>query len=663
MGTLQAALSWARRGFSVFPLREFDKEPIHDAWYNFATTDEAKIRAMWTDPVLGTEREYNIGTLCTDMVVIDIDVKKGKDGYNEYAALGGHYDTLVVQTPTGGFHCYFHAPDSSNAPLSRSIDVRSHNGYVVAPGSRLPGYGTEEYKVINDRPMDRIPEHIRTLLKPPHVRPPTEAEIDYTVDSEAAIQAAIGYLQSAPVAIEGQRGDETTFITAARLVRELGLSGSAAFCLMRDYWNERCLPPWPLEMLAQKVENATQYGSASAGRLVAEFLFDGIPDVMPKMPTVFDQLNIDFGNAIVPGQIRPRPWLVERMLMREAVTILMAAGSAGKSSVSLALAAHVALGLDFAGFHTRAKVKVMVYNGEDDLEEQSRRLQAVCMVYELDYEEVKKNIMLLSSKQTKLDLVSCEFRKPTRNEAIISHIIQRASAPDVGLLILDPLVKIHKCDESDNVQMDFVMETLTDIASSADVAVMALHHTTKGGNSSQEARIGNMDIGRGASAIVNAARVAFTLLNASASDAEDYGFEPEERHAWVRLDDAKMNLSLASDKATWFHKEGQKIMSGDIVGVLKHDVLQKSKVNIRLRVGRTLIQNMITNGVGSYNLTRICAILKQQEPLWANLKDADIKSRVEGMFSTPVEIDGHTLHVARTMNEKTKKDDVLFTVR
>lgn len=658
MGTLQAALEWARRGFPVFPLRENEKEPIHDAWQNIATTDEATIRALWTDPVLRTERNYNIGTLCTNMVVVDIDVKDGKDGYNQYAQIGGHYDTLVVQTPTGGFHCYFNAPDSSNSPISDAIDIRSHNGYVLAPGSSLPGVGSETYRIINDRAMAWVPSPVEKLLRPPYVR--SEVEFDVTLDTEASIQAAIGFLQSAPVAVQGQRGDETTFVTAARLVREMGLSLGAAFSLMRDHWNERCLPPWPLDELLRKVENACQYGTAGAGKLTAEALFGHL--VIPPVPSPFRSDEMSWGNAIAPERIRPRPWLVDRMLMSEAVTLLMAAGSAGKSSVSLALAAHLALGLDFAGYKTHKVCKTIVYNGEDDLEEQSRRLLAVCMSYGFDFNEVKKNVMLLSSKQIKMDLVANDFRRPVRNDALVNHLINEASDPEVGLIILDPLVKVHKCDESDNVQMDYVMETLTDIAQASKVAVLALHHTSKG-NSKQEDRIGNMDIGRGASAIVNASRIAFTLLNASAQDAEDYGMQDEERMTWVRMDDAKMNLALSSNQATWFRKEGVRIPSLDVVGVLRHDILEKNHQHIRIRVARILINNMTVNGVGSMTLNGVARVLKAEEPLWANKTDIEIKKRVEGLFSTPTEIEGSVLHVTRQMNEKSKKEDVMLTLR
>lgn len=650
MGTLTAALSWAERGFPVFPLRENEKEPAIDDWVNVATTDPATIRALWTDPVLRHERNYNIGVKCNDFVVVDIDVKAGKDGCTEYAQLQGHYDTLVVQTPSGGYHCYFRGPDSSNAPISKSIDIRSHNGYVVAPGSVINGV---PYHIINNREMALVPSLISNLLQAPLVR--AEADADLTLDTPAAIEAGRRFLESAAPAIEGQRGDETTFITAARLVREMALSVPAAFVLMRDHWNDKCVPPWPLDQLYAKVENASQYGTAEFGKLSFDLTFGHLN--IPEPPTVFEQMETTWGNAILPDRIPHRPWLVERMLMEGAVTLLLAAGSAGKSSVSLALAAHLSQGLDFAGYKAKRPCKTIVYNGEDDLHEQSRRLLAVCMAYNFDYNAVKKNIMLLSPRELKMDLVTSDGRRPVRNDTLVQHIIKEASADDVGLLILDPLVKIHKCDESDNVQMDYVMETLTNIAAEARVAVMALHHTTKT-NGRTEEKQGNMDVSRGASAIVNAARIAFTMFNASAQDAEDYGLNDDERYMWVRLDDAKMNLALATDKATWFRKEGLKIPSQDVVGVLKHEVLEKSHTHITSRVAETLISTMSANGVAAMGMPQAIAILKTSVPLWANKTDIEIRRRIEGMFTVAFTVQGKTLRIVREASDDKKAEKI-----
>lgn len=649
MGTLNAALAWAARGFRVFPLQENTREPALAGvdWHDLATTDPSMLRDLWTDPVLRTEHNYNIGCVCTDYVVVDIDVKNGKKGYEEYVAMGGTFDTLVVQTTSGGYHLYFHGPDSSNAPLSNGVDIRSHRGYVVAPGSVIDG---KPYVVVSERDLSWIPEPIERRLAPPYVRKDLEVSLEL-IDNAANVEAGRRFVESAPVAVEGQRGDETTFITAARLVREMALSVDTAFCLLRDHWNDRCSPPWELGELYQKVQNAAAYGSADLAALSPETLFAKVEVIAPP-PSVFEQASISWGNAIMPATIQPRPWVVDRLLMKGAVTLLLAAGSAGKSSVSIALAAHLALGLDFAGFKAKYPCKTIIYNGEDDLAEQSRRLLAVCLAYQFDYNKVKENVLLLSSNEIKLNLVEKEFNKPVRNDVLVKHLTEIAAAEDVGLLILDPLVRIHKCDEGDNVQMDFVMETLTDIARNGNIALLALHHTSKGG--SNDDRAGNMDSARGASAIVNAARIAFTLLNASSNDCEDYDIKPEDRNIWVRLDDAKMNLALANLTATWFKKDGVRIVSGDMVGVLKHTPLTKSKVHIKVRLANLLIENMTATGSGSMTMKQAVAVIKAGESILANKTEIELRRQIEGFFTTPVEFGGRRLHAVRDPEKQDK---------
>lgn len=654
MSKLRSALAWARRGFPVFPCVANGKEPLYEgvAWYEIATTDEAAIRRMWTDPVLGVEKDYNIGVECTDRIVFDVDVKDGKDGHNSYMQIGGTYDTLVVRTPSGGFHCYFEGPDSANAPAARDVDVRSHHGYVLAPGSTINGTA---YEVVTDKEPVWIPYALERMLRAPYERKSS----DYiSNDSEANIQAAIRYLETAPVAVEGARGDETTFVTAARLVREMALSVNTAYGLLRDHWNDRCIPPWSLDELLQKVENAAQYGTADAGRLDPQNLFAAVPSLEPP-PSPFDREAIVFGNALDPRAMRPRPWMLDRMLMLHELTLLLAPGSAGKSSLILAIVAHMAMGKDFGPYRCYTKCKSIVYNGEDSTEEQSKRLYAVCDLYGLPYAEVKQNIMFLSAEDVDMRLVTAAGRLPVVNDTVVREFVKLASDPDVGIVAYDPLVDIHEVDEGDSPQMNAVMKTLKRIAREANVASIIAHHTVKAGSARQEDRVGNMDISRGASGIVYKARIAFTLLNASQQDCEDFGMQDSERNAWVRLDDAKMQYVLAGGTPTWFHKNGVKIPTGDIVGVLRLTNLQPNTNTLRLRLAETLISNMEANNTASMNLTQAIAIVKANEPIYANKTDKDIRQRLEGSFASAIEIRGRTVQVIRPEGSK----DVLVTLR
>lgn len=651
MSKLQAALAWAARGYPVFPLVPNGKEPLFEgSWHEMSTTDEQTIRRYWTDPVLKTELDYNIGMDCTDRVVIDLDVKAGKTGVEDYRAICNEWDTLTVRTPSGGYHLYFEGADSANAPLTKSVDIRSHHGYVVAPGSYTEyeeGKAAEGYyEIVKDVAPAWVPLAVAQMLRPPYER--IDRQVN-NLDNEAAVQAGINFLMSTEAAVWGQGGDEVTFVTAARLVREFGLSQDTAFALMRDYWNDRCSPhPWPLDMLYAKIENAVAYGTAELGRLDPEVQFrTAINQVLPP-PSIFAQAAAVFGNARNIFHVPPRPWMIDRILMLRENTLLIAPGSAGKSSLMLVIAAHLALGKDIGPYKVHTQCKSIIYNGEDDHDEQSRRLYAVCMSYGFDYDEVSKHIMFISADDVELRLVTLQGRVPVVNEPAVRQLIEIASAPDVGMVGLDPLVDIHEVDEGDNPQMNVVMRVIKRVAKEANVAGLTAHHSTKGGNAKQEDRIGNMDIARGASGIVFKCRIAFTMLNASREDAEHYGLDEEKRFEYVRLDDAKMQYSLQGDKATWFHKEGIKLPSGDVVGVLKFTELDVNPNHIKMRIADCIVSVMQQNGAGSMPILQAIALLKEHEPLMSNKRDGEIKQKIEALLSTPVEVRGLTLRLNRS---------------
>ena len=65
-----------------------------------------------------------------------------------------------------------------------------------------------------------------------------------------------------PPAIEGQGGDARTFWLACRLALMFGLDDADALDVFR-VWNARCLPPWTIDELLQKLRAARLYGGTS----------------------------------------------------------------------------------------------------------------------------------------------------------------------------------------------------------------------------------------------------------------------------------------------------------------------------------------------------------------------------------------------------------------
>jgi putative DNA primase/helicase len=156
---LDAALRYADNGWPVFPLQSNRKEPATEHGCKDATTDQAQLRAWFANG-----RRCNVGVATgnrSGLLVIDIDVKKGVDGFATLAKLeaelGSISDTRTVATPSGGAHLYLSVDQElrcSTGTLGPGIDVRCDGGYVVAPPSWIT---TTAYRWEDDGPILPLP--------------------------------------------------------------------------------------------------------------------------------------------------------------------------------------------------------------------------------------------------------------------------------------------------------------------------------------------------------------------------------------------------------------------------------------------------------------------------------------------------------------------------
>src|SRR5262249_46064277 len=106
--------------------------------------------------------------------------------------------------------------------------------------------------------------------------------------------------------------------------------------------------------------------------------------------------------------------------------------------------------------------------------------------------------------------------------------------------------------------MDFVCDLLVTLAIEYDIAVDAPHHTKKG-----QLAPGDPDAGRGGSAARDAGRLIYTLTAMSEDEAKQFGINPENRAAYVRLDKAKVNLAPPARVAEWFKLVGVPLDNGN----------------------------------------------------------------------------------------------------
>ncbi|TGN61780.1 hypothetical protein E4L95_09185 [Paracoccus liaowanqingii] len=89
-----------------------------------------------------------------------------------------------------------------------------------------------------------------------------------------------------------------------------------------------------------------------------------------------------------PAQIPPRQWLYGRHLIRGFVSLTVAPGGLGKSSLLVAEILAMAAGRPLLGDNPAHPLRVWLWNGEDPSEELQRRIQATCLHFGIEAEDL-----------------------------------------------------------------------------------------------------------------------------------------------------------------------------------------------------------------------------------------------------------------------------------
>jgi hypothetical protein len=160
-----AASAYAARGWAVFPLKPGTKEPGTVNGHKDATTDSARVAAMFAPRRDGLLRGIGIATgEPSGLLVVDFD------GPDAMARIPEFPPTATVRTPNGRHLYYAGSGRSTVGKLGPGIDTRGTGGYVVAPPTRLPYH--EPYPWVGDRSqIAALPDGIARALAPRDRKP------------------------------------------------------------------------------------------------------------------------------------------------------------------------------------------------------------------------------------------------------------------------------------------------------------------------------------------------------------------------------------------------------------------------------------------------------------------------------------------------------------
>lgn len=98
-----------------------------------------------------------------------------------------------------------------------------------------------------------------------------------------------------------------------------------------------------------------------------------------------------------PAEVPRRPWVAEGYLLRRAVTLIVGAPSAFKSTLALYYAVAIVLGRPFGDFVPIVSGKVIVYNVEEDIDEQHRRLEAILAFFNATPADIAGKLILVET--------------------------------------------------------------------------------------------------------------------------------------------------------------------------------------------------------------------------------------------------------------------------
>jgi hypothetical protein len=255
---------------------------------------------------------------------------------------------------------------------------------------------------------------------------------------------------------------------------------------------------------------------------------------------------------INPTLIRKRRWLYKPHYIRQFCSLTISTGGVGKSSLVIVEAIGMVSGKALLGVQPEVqpeqrKLHVWYWNGEDPTDELVRRIAAALKHFSLGPDDIGSRLFVNSGRTYPIVIAEEIHREVRVNEQVVQDIIRTIQDRKIDVVIIDPFVTCHRVNENDNAAIERVVKSWSHIAEATNSAVMLVHHSKKTGGDGA-----TVEDGRGASALLAAARSARSLNTMTKEEAKNAGVEERDRRLYFRSDIGKANLARPAEAADWF---------------------------------------------------------------------------------------------------------------
>lgn len=262
------------------------------------------------------------------------------------------------------------------------------------------------------------------------------------------------------------------------------------------------------------------------------------------------------------SEIPPRKWLYGRHLIRKFLSVDIAPGGVGKSSVKIVEALAMTTGRTLMHKDVfDGPLRVWLYNLEDPDEETERRIHAAAKHYEISPKDIGDRLYVNSGRDQPVVIAEETPNGARIIRPVVDAIIEQLKARQIDVLTIDPFVSSHTISENDNGAIDMVSKEWSRIADICNCSINLVHHVRKTNGSEVTA-----ESSRGAVSLIGAARSVNVYNRMTKDEAEKAGIDPKRAGFHFRIQSDKANLSPI-EAADWHRMNNVDLDNGDQVGV------------------------------------------------------------------------------------------------
>ncbi len=184
------------------------------------------------------------------------------------------------------------------------------------------------------------------------------------------------------------------------------------------------------------------------------------------MALIETKLPVSKANAL---EIQPieQAWLIESIWAKSAVGIIGGAPKCCKSWLGLDMAVSVASGTACLGqFPVKQKGPALIFLAEDTIPSVRARIEAICTQRQFNIDDLELYVITASALRLDLD----------RDQKSLKNTL---AALQPQLLLLDPLVRLHRLDENSAADISNLLGFVREMQRTYNTSVVLVHHASK----------------------------------------------------------------------------------------------------------------------------------------------------------------------------------------